>query len=143
MKHFIPFLFSFLVFTGMVNAQDKDFHIYLAFGQSNMEGSAKVEEIDQHGVNPRFMVMNAVDNAEKGWKMGEWRTATPPLCRPYTGLTPCDYFGRMMVDNLPKQVRVGVINVAIGGCRIEIFDKANCKGHIASQPDWLKKMSTE
>ena len=63
MKHFIPFLFSFLVFTGMVNAQDKDFHIYLAFGQSNMEGSAKVEEIDQHGVNPRFMVMNAVDNA--------------------------------------------------------------------------------
>ena len=25
MKHFIPFLFSFLVFTGMVNAQDKDF----------------------------------------------------------------------------------------------------------------------
>ena len=143
MKHFIPFLFSFLVFTGMVNAQDKDFHIYLAFGQSNMEGSAKVEEIDQHGVNPRFMVMNAVDNAEKGWKMGEWRTATPPLCRPYTGLTPCDYFGRMMVDNLPKQVRVGVINVAIGGCRIEIFDKANCKGHIASQPDWLKKMATE
>ena len=44
MKHFIPFLFSFLVFTGMVNAQDKDFHIYLAFGQSNMEGSAKVRK---------------------------------------------------------------------------------------------------
>ena len=78
MKHFIPFLFSFLVFTGMVNAQDKDFHIYLAFGQSNMEGSAKVEEIDQHGVNPRFMVMNAVDKPKKA---GRWASGARRLLR--------------------------------------------------------------
>ena len=30
-------------------AQDRDFHIYLAFGQSNMEGNARVEPQDSIG----------------------------------------------------------------------------------------------
>ena len=29
-----------------VQAQDPDFHIYLCFGQSNMEGNARIEEQD-------------------------------------------------------------------------------------------------
>ena len=45
-----------------------------------------------------------------------------------------------MVDNLPSNIKVGVINVAIGGCRIELFDKENYAEHIASQPDWLKNI---
>ena len=30
-------------------AQDPDFHIYLCFGQSNMEGNARIEEQDLEG----------------------------------------------------------------------------------------------
>jgi len=37
-----------------VQAQDPDFHIYLCFGQSNMEGNAKIEEQDMQGISDRF-----------------------------------------------------------------------------------------
>lgn len=59
-------------------------------------------------------MMSAVDCPERGRVKGEWYKALPPLSRCHTGLTPCDYFGRTMVDNLPSNVKVGVINVAIG-----------------------------
>ena len=121
-------------------AQDRDFHIYLAFGQSNMEGNARVEPQDSIGISERFLMMSAVDCPERGRVKGEWYKALPPLSRCHTGLTPCDYFGRTMVDNLPPNVKVGVINVAIGGCRIELFDKENCAEHIATQPGWLKNI---
>ena len=99
-------------------AQDKNFHIYLAFGQSNMEGNARVESQDSIGISERFLMMSAVDCPERGRTKGEWYKAVPPLARCHTGLTPCDYFGRTMVDNLPSNIKVGVINVAIGGCRM-------------------------
>ena len=40
---------------------DPDFHIYLCFGQSNMEGNAKIETQDRQNINPRFRMMAAVD----------------------------------------------------------------------------------
>ena len=85
-----------------MHAQDKDFHIYLAFGQSNMEGNARVEPQDSIGISERFLMMSAVDCPERGRVKGEWYKALPPLSRCHTGLTPCDYFGRTMVDNLPR-----------------------------------------
>ena len=97
---------------------DPDFQIYLCLGQSNMEGNAAVEDQDRTGVNPRFMAMYAVDDKKAGWKKGEWHTAVPPQARPDTGLTPVDYFGRKMVDNLPENVKVGTITVAVGGASI-------------------------
>ncbi len=105
----------------MEAAPDPNFYIFLCFGQSNMEGNAKIEPQDLTGVDPRFQMMAAVDDHKLGRKMGEWYTATPPLCRENTGLTPVDYFGREMVARLPKDVRVGVITVAVGGCHIETF----------------------
>ena len=30
---------------------DKNFYIYLAFGQSNMEGNARIEDQDREGIN--------------------------------------------------------------------------------------------
>lgn len=133
------FLLACLLLVGIaMSAQDKDFHIYLCLGQSNMEGNAKIEPQDTCNVDSRFLMMAAVDCPEKGRVKGQWYTAVPPLARCNTGLTPADYFGRTMVANLPSRIRVGVINVAVGGCRIELFDKENYKEHIASQPDWLK-----
>ena len=78
----------------IISAPDPDFHIYLAFGQSNMEGNAKIEAQDTANVSPRFKMMAAVDMTSKGRVKGNWYTAVPPLCRDNTGLTPVDYFGR-------------------------------------------------
>lgn len=105
-----------------VLSQDPDFHIYLCFGQSNMEGQGAIEEQDK-SVDSRFQVMSALDCSNMGRSKGEWYTAVPPLCQCYSGLSPADYFGRTMVANLPDNIRVGVISVAIGGCDIRLFDK--------------------
>ncbi|WP_337968899.1 sialate O-acetylesterase [uncultured Flavobacterium sp.] len=121
-------------------SQDPNFHIYLSLGQSNMEGYAKIEPQDKTDVNERFQVLAAVDCPELGREKGKWYTAVPPLCRCTTGLTPVDYFGRTMISNLPEKVRVGVINVAVGGCKIELFDKNNFESYVADSPDWLKNI---
>jgi len=120
---------------------DPNFHIYLAFGQSNMEGNAKIEAQDTANVPERFKMMAAVDMPSKGRTKGNWYTAVPPLCREYTGLTPCDYFGRELVKNLPETVTVGVINVAVGGCGIDLFDEDKVDAYLSTAADWLKNMA--
>ncbi|HJV77320.1 MAG TPA: sialate O-acetylesterase [Paludibacter sp.] len=138
------FVFVGLLISNMnVFSQDKDFYIYLCLGQSNMEGNARIEAQDTISVDSRFQVMETVDCPNLGRVKGEWYTAVPPLCRCRTGLTPADYFGRTMIANLPANVRVGVINVAIGGCKIELFDKDNYQSYVATAPDWMKKMIKE
>jgi poly(3-hydroxybutyrate) depolymerase len=122
---------------------DPNFHIYLCFGQSNMEGNAKIEAQDREGVDSRFKMMAAVNMPSSARTKGEWYTAYPPLCRDWTGLTPADYFGRTMVENLPDSITVGIINVAVGGCAIELFDEDQCASYIANAADWLKGYCSE
>ena len=64
MKRFISALSAFL-FAAYAFAQDPDFHIYLCFGQSNMEGNAKIEAQDLENVSDRFKMMAVVD--KKDW----------------------------------------------------------------------------
>lgn len=125
------------------HAQDKNFHIYLAFGQSNMEGHAKFEPQDTVNVDERFKVMETINCTNLKRTIGNWYTAKPPLTRCNTGLSPSDYFGRIMVANLPKNVKVGVINVSVGGCKIELFNKDNFEDYVKSSPDWLQNMVKE
>ena len=141
MKTKLSLLFTVAVlFLGMNSfAQNKKFHIYLCIGQSNMEGHAKFEPQDTI-VNKRFQVLEAVDCDNLNRKKGQWYTAVPPLSRCTTGLTPADYFGREMIANLPEDVKVGVINVAVGGCKIELFDKDNYESYVSTSPQWLKSM---
>jgi hypothetical protein len=108
-----------------------------------MEGNAKFEPQDTINVDSRFQVLEAVDCPNLGRSKGNWYTAIPPLCRCRTGLTPVDYFGRTMLANLPENVRIGVINVSIGGCKIELFDKDNYQSYVATAPNWLKNMVNE
>lgn len=117
-------------------AQDPNFHIYICFGQSNMEGAAKIEACDLENVSDRFLKMAVVDDKERKQKKGKWYKAVPPLCRPNTGLTPADYFGRTLLEVLPENSRVGIINVAIGGCRIEAFMKDSIVGYAKNAPQW-------
>lgn len=121
------------------NAQDLNFHIYLCFGQSNMNGAADFEAQDTT-VNERFQVFQALDCADLKRTKAEWYTAVPPLCKCNSGLSPADYFGRTMVDNLPENIRVGVINVAIPGCDIRLFDKDIYKDfHKTHDKPWFMK----
>ena len=127
------------------SAPDPNFQIYLCFGQSNMEGNAAIEAQDKTGVNPRFMAMYTLDNAQAGWTMGLWHTAVPPQARPNTRLSVVDYFGRKMVENLPEEVKVGTITVAVGGASIDLFDKDKYQAYLndANTADWLRNYAKE
>jgi hypothetical protein len=123
-------------------SQDPNFYIYLCFGQSNMEGAASPEAQDSI-VDERFRVLEVVDCPNLNRIKGNWYTAVPPLCRCWSGLSPADYFGRTMVANLPDSIRIGIINVSIGGCKIELFDKHNYQSYVSTAPDWLQNMVKE
>ena len=119
---------------------DPDFYIFLCFGQSNMEGAARPEAEDLKSPGPRFLLMPAVDDPQRGRKMGEWCEASAPLCRPNTGLTPADWFGRTMIETLPEHIKVGVIHVAIGGIKIEGFMPDQIAEYVKTAPGWMKGM---
>ena len=130
------------IFFLSVNAfsQDTNFFIFLCFGQSNMEGFPGVQAEYKGPVDPRFQMLAAVDFPSMDRKKGNWYPANPPLCRPGTGLCPVDYFGRTLVSNLPPNVRVGIINVAVAGCKIEMFDKTNYQAYASTAASWLQNI---
>ncbi|MBO4800989.1 MAG: acetyl xylan esterase [Bacteroidaceae bacterium] len=131
----------FLLPASLVKAEvDPNFYIFLCFGQSNMEGAARPEAQDLASPGPRFLLMPAVDDPQRGRKMGEWCEATPPLCRPNTGLTPADWFGRTLVASLPENIKVGVIHVAIGGIDIKGFLPDSIPTYLTKAPNWMKGM---
>jgi alpha-L-fucosidase 2 len=88
-------------------------------------------------VDPRFQVLAAVDFPKQERTKGNWYLAVPPLCRPSAGLGPADYFGRTLVSNLPPHIKVGVVNVSIGGCKIELFEKDTFQSYAATAPKWM------
>ena len=124
---------------------DENFYIFLCFGQSNMEGAAKPEAADLASPGARFLLMPAVDfpatDQHPARKMGEWCEASAPLCRPNTGLTPADWFGRTLVASLPDNIRIGVIHVAIGGIDIKGFLPDSIHNYVEKKaPGWMKGM---
>ncbi len=121
---------------------DPKFLIFLCFGQSNMEGGARMEEMDRV-VDKRFQVMADFDNPGRQWQKGKWYDAVPPLTRRIRGLTLVDYFGKTMVANLPDDYRVGVIKVAVPGAKIELFDKDKYEEYLLTAEDWKKNMANE
>ena len=131
-----------LFFNTNIFSQDPDFYIFLCFGQSNMEGQANIEEQDKI-VDSRFKVLEAVDCPDLGRIKGHWYTAVPPLCRCNTGLSPVDYFGRTMVANLPENIKIGVINIAVAGCKIELFEKNNFQSYVLTASAWQKNVVSQ
>ena len=122
---------------------DQNLYIYLCFGQSNMEGQGAIE-IEDKTVDPRFQYMQTVECSNLGRVKETWYPAIPPLTRCWSGLSPADYFGRTMVENLPDSIRVGIINVSVGGCKIELFDKDNYQNYLSTvTEDWLISIINE
>ncbi len=116
---------------------DKNFYVFLCFGQSNMEGFPGIEAQDKGPVDDRFKVLAAVDFPALGRERGRWYPAVPPLSRPSAGLGPADFFGRTLVAGLPPKVRVGVVNVSVAGCKIALFDKHNYRSYVSTAPAWM------
>jgi hypothetical protein len=141
MKTYFSFLFVlfWMVNPAITQAQDPNFHIYLAFGQSNMDGAGDIESQDKVGIDTRFKVMSAVNcTGDHTHQLGKWTTATPPLVRCQTGLGILDYFGRTMVQELPSGIKIGIVPVAVPGSDIGLFDKVNYSSYVASAPQWMK-----
>ena len=103
-----------------------------------MEGFPGIEEQDKKNVDNRLQVFAAVDFPKMDRKKDNWYAAVPPLCRPSTGLCPADFFGRTMVANLPANIKVGIVHVAVGGCKIELFSKTNYQSYASNAPVWMK-----
>jgi|CZKV01.1.fsa_nt_gi lysophospholipase L1-like esterase len=126
------------IFLGMnAFSQDTNLWIFVCFGQSNMEGFPGIQEQDKRNVDNRFQVLAAVDFPKLDRKKGNWYPAVPPLCRPSTGLCPADYFGRTMVSNLPPNIKVGIVNVSVAGCKIELFETDHFQTYVAMAPSWM------
>lgn len=145
MKKFVLITITWVCATFSTMAQDPNFYIFLCFGQSNMEGAARPEAQDLASPGPRFLLMPAVDfpatDQRPARKMGEWCEAIAPLCRPNTGLTPVDWFGRTLVASLPDNIKIGVIHVAIGGIDIKGFLPDSIQNYVEKKaPDWMKGM---
>ena len=140
---FIPRLF---VLAGLlssslnVSSQDTNRFVFLCFGQSNMEGFPGIEQQDKGPVDERFQVLAAVDFPRQGRTKGNWYPAVPPLCGPSAGLCPADYFGRTLVSNLPPEIKVGVVNISVAGCKIELFEPASFQSHASNAAPWMKNI---
>jgi hypothetical protein len=136
------------------------FHIYLAFGQSNMVGylgppigsggsssNQKWVTDNEFDTPPEnFVVMAAANDNKNPYnrKKGEWYEAKPPLVRNNTGLSPADYFGRTIAEEVENNgIKVGVIAVAVDGCRINLFAKDidTFKTYVGSAESWVKSQS--
>jgi hypothetical protein len=140
MKQLLPrlLLVSLLLSAGLARAQDKNFHVFLCLGQSNMEGFPGIPSEEKTYDEPRFQILAAVDFPALGREQGKWYPAVPPLCRPNSGMSPADYFGRTLVAALAADHRVGVVNVSVGGCKIELFNPTAFPDYIPNAPAWMK-----
>ena len=123
---------GFLMLATLANAApNPNFHIYIAYGQSNMAGNGDIDPAVDQAEAPKNFIMLASHTANasarsgkttQSIKAGEWAAAIPPMFHAFENLSPADYFGRAMVDSLPG-VTVGIIPVAIGAVSIRAFDK--------------------
>ena len=130
-------VFISLILTTNMFSQDPNFHVYICFGQSNMEGQGEIEKQDKIA-DSRFQMMQAIDCSNLNRKKGNWYPAVPPLVQCYSGLSPADYFGKTMITKLPDSIKIGVINIAIGGCDIRLFDKDLYKDFDSTyKEDWF------
>lgn len=137
-SRFVSLFFGFGLAVSANATPDPNFHIYLAFGQSNMEGQGNIESQDKT-VDKRFQVLWTTNETNCGKKLGEWSDAVPPLASCSGKLGPADYFGRTMVEKTDSKIRVGVVDVAVAGCSIQLFDSPISQSYMNQQAGWFKQ----
>lgn len=132
-------------------APNPNFHIYIAYGQSNMAGNGDIDPAVDQATAPKNFIMLASHtanasqrsgNTTQSIKTGEWATAIPPMFHAFENLSPADYFGRAMVDSLPG-VTVGIIPVAIGAVSIKAFDKDQYQAYFSSAASYIQSWAKD
>jgi len=141
-----------LMFATVANAApNPNFHIYIAYGQSNMAGNGDIVPAEDQATDPKNFLMLASYTANanqrsgkttQSIKWGEWYPAIPPMFHATENLSPADYFGRAMVDSLPG-VTVGIIPVAIGAVAIKAFDKDQYQAYFNSAESYIKNWAKD
>ena len=143
--------FSLFAVSGAIAAPNPNFHIYIAYGQSNMAGNGDINPSVDQATDPKNFLMlasytaNASQRSGKttqSIKVGEWYPAIPPMFHATENLSPADYFGRAMVDSLPG-VTVGIIPVAIGAVAIKAFDKDQYKAYFSSAESYIQNWARD
>jgi len=141
----------FLMVTLVNAAPNPNFHIYIAYGQSNMAGNGEIVPAEDQATDPKNFLMIASHNANASQRSGrttqsietgKWYPAIPPMFHPTENLSPADYFGRAMVDSLPG-VTVGIIPVAIGAVAIKAFDKDQYQAYFNSAESYIKNWAKD
>ena len=104
------------------NVDRENFHIYLLFGQSNMEGIGDIEPQDRE-TNPRVRVLQDKTCPDLGREYGNWYVAEPPLNRCWAGIGPGDYFGKTVAQETDDPIHIGLVPAAVSGADIALFEK--------------------
>jgi|GEM_PF-657214 len=130
-------------------APNPNFYVFLAFGQSNMDGQAPDASQDD-AVDNRFKVLspeascNFTDATTSGKRtQGQWSPAIAPIVRCDTHLGPLDWFGRTLADSLPLGDTIGVVPVAIDGTAITGFDPSTGASYYKSNPGYMLNEANE
>jgi len=123
-------------------APDPNFHIYIAYGQSNMGGTADAQSADKVE-NPRFKIFATQTCSGKGRNtLGDVYPAVPSLFNCGSSISMADWFGRTMADSMPD-VTIGIIPVAVGGASIKLFDQDQYASYLAGAESWLQNYAKE
>ena len=123
-------------------APDPNFHIYIAYGQSNMGGTADAQSADK-AENPRFKIFATQKCSGKGRNtLGEVYPAVPSLFNCGNTISIADWFGRTMADSMPY-VTIGIIPVAVGGASIKLFDQEQYASYLSTAETWLQNYAKE
>jgi len=107
-----------------------------------MEGQAIPEDVDKT-VDERFQMLATTNFSSPVRTKGQWYVATPPIVREWTKLGVADYFGRTMVAALPSNVKVGVVDVAVGGIAIEGFMSNKVADYLSTSESWLQDIAAQ
>lgn len=132
-QELVVVIMCFLVPQVAVSKQDEKLHIYLAFGQSNMEGAGKVSAQDKIG-NSRIKLIQNFTCPNLHREYGQWYTAEPPLFGCWGKLSVADYFAKAMLEKSPIDVSIGIVPTAVGGSDIALFQKSSPIGRGTAGP---------
>ncbi|MBE5928683.1 MAG: sialate O-acetylesterase [Lachnospiraceae bacterium] len=126
------------------NGPDPNFHIYIAFGQSNMAGSSASEVADLEIPDNYYMMQTTDGNQQR--EVGEWYQAKAALTNSNEMVCLGDYFG-FNISKLKQEenpdVKIGVIVVAVAGISIKGFDKDTYESYLAGEADWMKNIAAQ
>jgi hypothetical protein len=121
------------------SAEEPKLHVYIAFGQSNMQGPGAIEAEDTTNVTDRFKILNVIAGtyASENRVESQWYKAVPSFIIPDSGLinylgipiglSPAGNFGWTLTQSssVPADVTIGIIAVAHGDLGLVAFSKDN------------------